>query len=424
MSWGFYQLPMEEASQDYTAFSTPFGSFKWLRMPMGLTGSPNTFQSLMEKVLVGITWKFTTPYLDDCIYGTIEEHLERLREVFQRFQDANLKISPTKCEFFRQKVPFLGHMVSREGIQADPGKTSTVNNYPVPKNATEIKSFLGICSYYRRYVRDFAKRARPLHQLTEKSKDFLWSSEAHEVVEVLKARLSSAPLLAFPSMREPFILYTDASQHAMGAVLAQIQNGSERVICYASKSFSKAQSRYSSTKRELMAIVNFSRYFKHYLLGRKFQIVTDHRALQWLHNFKDPDGLTARWLEKLAAFEYEIVHRSAKSIGDADSMSTILSQDATTEHANVPTRGAEAKHPTQNNDEASDTEWPHRPRTNEEKAPVTQQKGHMMPKLQEQHLYTRDVGEEKSTKFSLRADNPPNRKFKEIRISRSKWKSI
>ena len=197
-------------------------------------------------------------------------------------------------------------------------------------------------------------------------------------------------------MREPFILYTDASQHAMGAGLAQIQNGSERVICYASKSFSKAQSRYSTTKRELLAIVNFTRKFKQYLLGRKFQIVTDYRALQWLHIFKDPDGLTARWLEKLAAFEYETVHRSGKSIGHAYSMSRIPSQDATTDHANVPTRGAEAKHPTQNIDEASDTEWPNRPRTNEEKAPVTQQKGHMMPKLQEQHLYTRDFGEERS----------------------------
>ena len=376
ISWGFYQLPMDEASQDYTAFSTPFGSFKWLRMPMGLTGSPKIFQSPMEKILVGLTWKFTIPYLHDCIIfsRTIEEHLERLREVFQRFKDAILKINPTKCKFLRQKVPFLGHIVSREGIQDDPEKTSTVNRYSVTKNATEVKSFLGLCSYYRRYVQGFAKIARPLHHLTEKSKNFLWNSEAQEAFEVLKARLTSAPILAFPSMREPFILYTDASQHAMGAVLTQIQNGSELLVCYASKSFSKAQSRYSTTKRELLAIVNFTRHFTDYLLGRNFQIVTDHRALQWLHNVKDPDGLTARWLEKLAAFEYETVHRSGKSIGHADSMSRIPSQDATTDLANVPTRGAEAKHPMQNNIEASDTEWPNRPRTNEENATVTLQK--------------------------------------------------
>ena len=147
MCWGFYQIPMEEASPDYTAFSTPFGSFKWMRMLMGLTGSPNTFQSLTEKILVGQTWKFTIPCLDDCIIfsRTIEEHLERLREVFQRFKDANLKINPTKCEFFQQKVPFSGHIMSRDGIQADPEKTSTVSIYPVPKSATEVKIFSGLC---------------------------------------------------------------------------------------------------------------------------------------------------------------------------------------------------------------------------------------------------------------------------------------
>ena len=141
----------------------------------------------------------------------------------------------------------------------------------------------------------------------------------------MKARLTSAPILAFPSMRETFILFSDASQHAMGTVLAQTQNGTESVICYASKSFSKAQSQYSNTKRELLAIVNFTRHFKLYLLERKFQNVTGHRALHWFDNFEDPDGVTARWLEKLAAFEYETVHRSEKSVRHADSMSKIPS---------------------------------------------------------------------------------------------------
>ena len=159
-------------------------------------------------------------------------------------------------------MPFLGHVGSRERIQANTEKTSTVNQYLVPKNATEVDSFISLCSYYRRYVQEYAKIACPLHQLSETSKDFLWNSEAHKAFEVLKAGLTSAPVLVFPSMREPFILYTDNSQHAMGAVLAQVQNGSERVFCYASKSFSKAQSRNSTTKRELLAIVNFTRHFK------------------------------------------------------------------------------------------------------------------------------------------------------------------
>ena len=134
MSWGFYQLPMEIESRDLTAFSTPFGSFKWLQMPMGLTGSPNTSQSPMECVLMGLTWEITVPYLDDCIIfsKTAEEHLDRLRQGFERFRLANLKINPTKCEFFRTRVPFLGHIIGKDGLEADPEKVAAVKNFPTP----------------------------------------------------------------------------------------------------------------------------------------------------------------------------------------------------------------------------------------------------------------------------------------------------
>ena len=154
-------------------------------------------------------------------------------------------------------------------------------------------------------------------------KEFHWNPEAHKAFEQLKDCLTSSPISAFPSMQEPFILYTETSQYAIGAVLAQVQNDLERVICYASKCLNKAQSRHSTTKRELLAIVNYTRHFKHYLLGRRFQIITDRRALQWFHNFKDPDALTARWLETLAAFDYEIEHRRGKSIGHPDCMSRL-----------------------------------------------------------------------------------------------------
>ena len=134
MSWGFYQLPMAEESQDFTAFSTSFGSFKWLRMPMGLIDSPNTFQILMQQVLVGLTWKTTVPYLDDCIIfsSTAEEHIERVREVLERFRSANLKINPTKCEFFRTRVPFLGQIICKNGLYADPDKIAAVKNFASP----------------------------------------------------------------------------------------------------------------------------------------------------------------------------------------------------------------------------------------------------------------------------------------------------
>ena len=142
MSAGFYQVPMDTTSQNFTAFSTPFGSFKWLRMPMGLTGSANTFQNLMENILVGLTWKSCVPYLDDCITfsRTPEQHVSRLREVFQRFHNANLKINPAKCSFFQTKVQFLGHIVSKDGLQVDPEKVDVVKKFPIPKN--KLKSNL------------------------------------------------------------------------------------------------------------------------------------------------------------------------------------------------------------------------------------------------------------------------------------------
>ena len=325
MSWGFYQLPMETKSQNYTAFSTLFGSFKWLRMPMGLTGSPNTFQSLMEHVLVGLTWNITVLYLDDCIHfsKTPEEHIKRLQHVFQRCREANLKINPTKCAFFQTKVQFLGHVISKNGLEADPEKIKAVQNFPVPQNQTDVESFLGLCPYYRRYIKNFATIARPLHKASETKSSFSWTEKTQEAFECLKEHLSSTPILAFPDVKEPFISYTDASLAAMGAVLAQVEDRKERAIRYASKAFSKSQTNYSATKRELLTLVTFTRHFGQYLLGRKFKIITDHRALQWLHNLKDPDGLTTRWLEKLAAFDYEVQHRPSKSISHADGLSQI-----------------------------------------------------------------------------------------------------
>ena len=208
-------------------------------------------------------------------------------------------------------------------MEADSEKVKAVQNFPVPQNQTDVKSFLELCSYYRRYIKRFAMIARPLHKASETKSSFTWTEETQEAFESLKKHLSSAPILAFPDVKEPLILYTDANLTALGAVLAQMQDGKERAICYAPQAFSKSQTNYSATKREHLAIVTFTRNFKHYLLGRKFKNVTEHRALQWLHNFKDPGELTARWLEKLAAFDQELQHRPGKSISHADGLSRI-----------------------------------------------------------------------------------------------------
>ena len=197
MSAGFNQVPMEDSSQDYTGFSTPFGCLKWLRMPMGLTGSPPTFQCLVEKVLVGLTWKICVLYLDDIIIfsSTPEEHLEQLRLVFQRFRAHNLKINPEKCDFFRMKVQFLGHIVSEDGLEVDPSKMEAVQKLPVPRSQTEVQSFFGLASYYRRFEPKFAEIARPLHKASETSTKFEWTPEAQDAFESLKLKLTSTPIL-------------------------------------------------------------------------------------------------------------------------------------------------------------------------------------------------------------------------------------
>ena len=164
---------------------------------MGLTGSPNTFQNLREHVLTGLTWKTCVPYLDDCnILSTTEEHLSRLRQVFQRFQQVKLKTNPSKCAFFQTKVHILGHIVSKDGLRVDPDKINAVLKFPTPINQTHVKSFLGLASYYRRYVKDFADIARPLRKASETSSEFQWNDAAENSFDSLKDRLTTTPILA------------------------------------------------------------------------------------------------------------------------------------------------------------------------------------------------------------------------------------
>ena len=173
---------------------------------------------------------------------------------------------------FQTKVQFLRHVLSKNGLEADPEKVKAIQNFPVPQNQTDLESFLGLCSYYGRLMRNFAMIAQPLHKASETKSFFTWTEETQEAFEILKKHLSSTPILAFPDLKEAFILYTDASLTAMGAVLAQLQDGKERAFCFASKAFSKSQTNCSATKRELLSFVAFTRHFKPYHLGRKFKL--------------------------------------------------------------------------------------------------------------------------------------------------------
>lgn len=271
----------------------------------------------MENILGDLRWLV---YLDDMIAHakTFELELQRLTRIFSRLRAAILKLNPKKCELFRCKVKFLGHVVSEKGVATDPEKVAVVTNWPLPQNVKDVRSFLGLCTYYRRFVPFFAHVAHHLHKLTEKGQPFTWTKESDSSFHRLKGALASAPVLAYPESEDPFVLDTDASNAGIGAILSQVHQGYERVIAYYSHALSKPECNYCTTRRELLAIVKAIDHFHPYLYGRTFTIRTDHTSLQWLPNSKNPEGQIARWLGKLQTYDFCIVYCTGKSHQNAD----------------------------------------------------------------------------------------------------------
>ena len=295
-------------------------------MHFGLCNIPATFQRLMDMVLAGIQWSSCLVYLDDIIVvgKTFEEHLRNLAQVFDQLHCAGLKLKPQKCAFGCQQVEFLGHIVSAQGVSTDSAKTAQVANWPEPQSTQEVQQFLGLASYYHRFVKNFADVARPLYRLLEKARPFHWTQACQEAFAELKRRLTSAPILAFPDFNKPFILDTDASDSGIGAVLSQQdEDGSERVIAYASQALSKPERNYCVTRRELLAVVYSTHHFRQYLLGRHFTLRTDHHSISWLRNFREPAGQLARWLEQLQEYSFSTIHQPGKHHGNADVLSRL-----------------------------------------------------------------------------------------------------
>ena len=217
----------------------------------------------------------------------------------------------------------LGHAVSREGISTDPEKKRVIKEWPEPVDESQLRAFLGTAGYYRQFVPNYAQIASPLHRACQKGDRFRWTAECEEAFQDIKHRLSSAPILAFPQLDVPFILDSDASDSGLGAVLSQVQCGKERVIAYAARALSKAERNYSTTRKELLALVWGTEHFETFLYGRRFLVRTDYSALQWLRNFKNPRGQVARWLERLSDFDFEVEHRPGQLHGNADGLSRL-----------------------------------------------------------------------------------------------------
>ena len=323
---GYHQIKIAPQDQEKTAFTTAEGHFEYKRMAFGLAGAPATFQRLMDRLLMGIKGTECYVYLDDVIVysPTIEEHVVRLGHILQKFREANLKVNGAKCYFARREVRYLGHIVGEDGVKTDPEKVRAVKEYPRPGSAKEIRAFLGLAGYYRRFVADFAQIAEPMTMLTKKDARFEWSNRAEVAFQRLKTELSSGNLLIYPDFRDPFIVATDASSIALGAVLSQKRNGKERPICYASRQLKNAEKNYSATELELLAVIWATKQFRCYLLGRKFRLVTDHAALKWMLSLRDPSSRLTRWALRLQEFDYEVEHKAGKKHSNADALSRVL----------------------------------------------------------------------------------------------------
>lgn len=320
---GYWQVPLDAESREKTAFTTKFGLYQFNVMPFGLCNAPATFERLMERILRGHLGQRCLVYIDDVVvYGSsFSETLHNLDIILESIGGAGLQLKPQKCELFKSEILYLGFRISGRGISPDPKKVDSVKNWPVPCNVSDVRTFLGFANYHRRFIKDFAAIANPLTGLTKKNVVYTWGEDQQRAFDALKEALITAPVLNHPQRNAPFILDTDASAYALGGVLSQVVDGQERVIGYASQTLSKSQRNYCTTHRELLAVVQMTKTFKHFLWGRHFLIRTDHSSLRWLMNYRDADGMVSRWLTKLQEFDFVIEHRPGLKHLNADGLS-------------------------------------------------------------------------------------------------------
>ena len=320
---GYWQFPIKSSDREKTAFITQDGLYEFNKMPFGLTNAPALFQRAMDTILAGLKWNSCLVYLDDVVvFGPdFQTHLERLKLVFDRIREAGLTLKAKKCALGVKRMLFLGHIVDSEGIKMDPEKIVAVRDFPEPKTVTNIKSFIGLASYYRKFIKGFSKEIEPMTRLTRKNVEFSWGPEQDMAFNSVKERLMSYPILVHFNPALPIELHCDASGIGVGATLLHRVDNVEHVVSYASRLLTDCESRYSTTDKEALAVVWALEKFKHFLMGVEFTIYTDHKALCWLAT-KDrlPDRLQ-RWALQIQCFNFNIVYKTGKANGDADSLS-------------------------------------------------------------------------------------------------------
>ena len=316
---GYHQMKIRTSDIPKTAFTTRYGLYEYTVMSFGLTNAPAYFMYLMNKIFMEYLDKFVVVFIDDIlIYSkSEEEHEEHLRLVLQKLREQQLYAKFSKCEFWLKEVSFLGHIITNGGIAVDPSKVSDVLKWEPPRTVAEIRSFLGLAGYYRRFIEGFSKIVKPLTSLLEKGKEFKWSEACQSSFEELKKRLTTAPVLIMPDLQKSFDIYCDASRQGLGCVL--MQEG--HVIAYASRQLRKHEQNYPTHDLELAAVVHALKIWRHYILGTKCQIYTDHKSLKYIFTQKDLNLRQRRWLELIKDYDLEIHYHPGKANLVADALS-------------------------------------------------------------------------------------------------------
>lgn len=316
---GYHQIKVKDEDIQKTAFRTRYGHYEYTVMPFGVTNAPGVFMESMNRIFHPYLDQFVVVFIDDIlIYSKLEEeHVEHLRIVLQVLKEKRLYAKLSKCEFWLREVSFLGHVVSSDGIAVDPSKIDAVLQWEAPTSVTEIRSFLGLAGYYRRFIEGFSKLALPLTKLTCKGVAFVWDVRCEESFLELKKRLTTAPILILPNPEEPFVVYCDASKMGLGGVL--MQNG--KVVAYASRQLRIHEKNYPTYDLELAAVVFVLKIWRHYLYGSRFEVFSDHKSLKYLFDQKELNMRQRRWLELLKDYDFGLNYHPGKANVVADALS-------------------------------------------------------------------------------------------------------
>lgn len=321
---GFHQIAIRPEDREKTAFRTRFGHFEYTVLPMGLCNAPGTFMQLMNQTFADMLDKNVLCFLDDILVfsRTEEEHVQHLRTVLTRLREQELYVKSSKCAFMQREVSFLGHRIGADGLRVAPDKISAVQQWPAPRNATDVRSFLGLAGFYRRFVKDFSKIALPLTELTHEKRVWSWGADEQRAFAELKATLCSPPVLLVPDQSKPFVLNCDACKYAIGATLQQDHGNGLQPVAYFSAKMSGAERNYDVREQEFMALMRACLHWRHYLHGTQpFTLLTDHDSLKYHKSMPNLTGRLARWVEKMAEFDYKLQHIPGKDNVVADALS-------------------------------------------------------------------------------------------------------